>query len=92
MKSSGRFPFRMIWVFFLGTVSLIVPSIILGRFGTTTELVPTHDRIQNACLVVAGLCGLLACVTAIYLTRMLTIVQRIMLPLVFMFVTGSASF
>lgn len=60
---------------------------ILGWFDTTTELSPAHDGIQNACLVVTGLCGLLACVTAIYLTRMLTIVQRIILPLGLMFVT-----
>jgi hypothetical protein len=73
-------------------VSLIVLSIILGRFDTTTELRPRHDGIQKACLVVAGLCGLIACVTTIYLTRMLTIVQRIMLPLVFMFVTAIGIF
>ena len=39
-----------------------------------------------------GLCGLLACVTAIYFTRMLTIVQRIVLPLVLMFLTAIGIF
>ncbi len=73
-------------------MSLIILSMILGRFDTTTELAPAHDGIQNACLVVSGLCGLLACVTAIYFTRMITIVQRIVLPLVLMFLTAIGIF
>ena len=65
---------------------------ILGLFDTTTELVPTHDRVDQACFAVAGFCGLLACGTCIYLTRRLTIIQRIMLPLTFMFVTAIGIF
>jgi hypothetical protein len=85
-------PERTIWALYLGSVSLIILSMILGRFDTMTELAPAHDGIQNACVVVAGLCGLLACATAIYLTRMLTIVQRIILPLALMFVTAIGIF
>ena len=85
-------PAGMIWAFFLGSLSLILLSMILGLFDTTTELVPTHDKVDRACLAVAGLCGLLACGTGIYLTRGLTIIQRVMLPLVLMFVTAIGIF
>jgi len=65
---------------------------ILGLFDTTTELVPTHDKVDQACLGVAGLCGLLACGTGIYLTRELTVVQRVILPLVLMLETAIGIF
>jgi hypothetical protein len=85
-------PVGRIWALFLGSFSLILLSMILGLFDTTTELVPTHDKVDQACLAVAGLCGLLACGAAIYLTRGLTIIQRVMLPLVFLLVTAIGIF
>jgi len=83
---------KTIWALFLGSLSLIPLSIILGLFDTTTELVPTHDRVDQVCLAVAVFCGLLACGTGIYLTRMLTIIQRIMLPLVLMLEAAIGTF
>jgi hypothetical protein len=74
-----------IWALFLGSLSLIPLSMILGLFDTSTELLPRHDRIDQVCLAIAGLCGLFACGAGIYLTRKLTIIQRIMLPLGIMF-------
>ena len=66
---------------FFGCLSLILLAMILGRFDTTTEVFPAHERVDQACLALDALCGLLACGAGIYLTRKLTIIQRIMLPL-----------
>jgi hypothetical protein len=77
---------------FCGSLSLIPLSLILGRFDTTTELVPTHDNVAQACFVVGAVCGLIAGSMGIFLTRKLTVIQRIMLPLVFMFVTAIGVF
>jgi hypothetical protein len=77
-------PVKAIWALFLGSLSLIPVSMALGRFDNSTELFPTHVIIDQACLIFAGLCGLFACGAGIYLTKRLTIIQRIMLPLVFM--------
>ncbi len=85
-------PVKKIWVLFFGSLSLVFISIFLGLFDTTTELVPTHERVDQACFAVAGLGGLLACGTGIYLTKKLTLIQRIMLPLVFMFETAIGIF
>ena len=77
-------PVKSIWALFFGSLSLIPLSLALGWFDTTTELIPTHERLDQACLAIAALCGLLAGATCVYLTRRLTIIQRIMLPLVIM--------
>jgi hypothetical protein len=77
-------PVKKIWALFFGTLSLIPLSVVLGWFDTTTYLIPAHDKVDEACLAIAALCGLVACGTGIYLTRKLTIIQRIILPLVFM--------
>ena len=58
---------------------------ILECFDTTTELIPSHNQVDQFCLVFAGFCGLVAGGTCIYLSRGLSVVQRIVLPLVFMF-------
>jgi hypothetical protein len=83
---------RRIWAFFIGSFSFVLLSMILGLFDTTTELVPAHDKVDQACLAIAGLCSLLAFGTGIYLTKGLTLIQRVMLPLVFMFVTAIGIF
>jgi hypothetical protein len=57
----------------------------IGWFDDTTQLTPTHQNVDQVCLAIAGLCGLLALGAAIYLTRKLSVVQRIVLPLVIMF-------
>ena len=85
-------PVKGIWALFFGSLSLIPLSLILGRFDTTTELVPTHDNVAQACFAVAAACGLFACGMGIFLTRKLAVIQRIMLPLVFMFVTAIGVF
>jgi hypothetical protein len=84
LKNGQVVPVKSIWTLFFGSLSLIPLSRALGWFNTTTELIPTHERVDQACLAIAALCGLLACGTGIYLTRRLTIIQRIMLPLVIM--------
>ena len=78
-------PVKSIWALFLGALSLIPISMAVGWFDNATELIPTHEKIAQACLIFAGLCGLFAGGAGIYLTKKLTIIQRIMLPLVFMF-------
>jgi hypothetical protein len=76
---------KMIWTLFFGSLSLIPISIVLGWFDTTTELIPTHEIVAQGCFAIAALCGLLASGTAMYLTRKLSIIQRVILPLVIMF-------
>lgn len=78
-------PVKSIWALFFGSLSLIPISMALGWFDTATELVPTHAKVDEACFAIAAACGLLAAGVAIYLTRKLTTIQRIMLPLVIMF-------
>jgi hypothetical protein len=82
--SEQAVPVKSIWILFFGSLSLIPLSMALGWFDTTTELVPTHEKVDQACLAIAALCGLLVCGTGIYLTRRLAMIQRIMLPLVLM--------
>jgi hypothetical protein len=77
-------PLKRIWALLLGSLALIPLSMALGWFDTTTQLIPTHEKVDQACLAIAALCGLLACGAGIYLTATLTIIQRIMLPLVIM--------
>jgi hypothetical protein len=83
-KNQQTVPVKRIWVLFFGCLSLIPLSMVLGRLDTTTELIPTHEKVDQACLAVGALCGLLACGAGIYLTRKLSLIQRIMLPLVLM--------
>jgi hypothetical protein len=92
VKKPQTAPARTIQGLFLGSVSLLGLAAILGRFDTTTELVPTHEAIQEVSLIIGGFAGLLVCATAIYLTRMLSIIQRVMLPLGLMFVTAIGVF
>jgi hypothetical protein len=75
---------KSIWVLFFGSFALIPLSMAFGWFDTTTELVPMHEKVDEACLVIAALCGLLTCSMGIYLTRKLSVIQRVMLPLVFL--------
>jgi hypothetical protein len=92
LKSQQAVPVKRIWALFFGSFSLIPLSIALDWFNTTTELIPTHEKIDQACLAIAALCGLLTFCTGIYLTRKLTIIQRIMLPLVIMLVAAIGIF
>lgn len=77
-------PARGIWTLFLGCLSLIPLSMVVGWFDTTTELFPTHPMVDQACLAGAAICGLVAAGTAIYLSKRLTVIQRIIIPLVIM--------
>jgi hypothetical protein len=83
-----------IWVYglFFGSFSLVLLSVVVGLFDTTTELVPAHEKIQQFLLVFAGLCGLMTCGAGVYFTRGLKISQRIVLPLVFLFETAIGVF
>lgn len=92
LKDAKSVPVKSIWALFLGCVSLIPISYALGWFDTTTELIPAHERADQACLALAVLCGLLACCLGLYLTRTLTIIQRIILPIVFLFAAGGGIF
>ena len=71
-----------VWILFLSCLALIPLSIGIGWFDNTTELTPTHPKVDQACFALAGLSGLLACGAGIYLTRRLAVRQRIVLPLV----------
>ena len=77
-----------VWVLFFGSLALIILSMIFGWFDTTTELYPAHDRVDETCLVLAAVCGVTVCAAAIYLTKGLTVVQRIVLPVVLLFEAG----
>ena len=94
LSSEEQQPFsaKALWALFLGSLSLVPISLIFGLFDTTTELLPRHDEIDQTLIAVAGLCGLVVCGMGIYLTRKLTIKQRIMLPLVLTFETAIGLF
>lgn len=70
---------------FFGILALLPLSFAVGWFDTATELLPAHDSVDQFCMVFAIACGVLAGAAAIYLTRSLKWVQRIMLPLVILF-------
>lgn len=92
LENQQAIPVKRIWALFAGCLALIPLSLILGRFDTTTELIPTHENILQACFTVAALGGLLAGGAGVFLTKRLTIIQRVMLPLVFIFVTAIGVF
>ena len=92
LKNQHAVPVKSIWALFFGSLLLIPLSIALGWFDTTTELIPRHEKVDQACLAIAALCGLLAGGTGIFLTRRLTIIQRIMLPLVIVVETAIGIF
>jgi len=77
-------PVKKIWALFFGSLAWIPLFFVLGWFDTATELIPRHVGIDQACLVIAPVLGLLAGALGIYLTKKLTIRQRIVLPLLIM--------
>lgn len=81
LKDQKSVSAKGIWTLFIGCLALIPLSVALGWFDSTTELIPTHERVDQFCLALAGLCGVVACTAAIYLSRRLAIKQRIGLPL-----------
>jgi hypothetical protein len=53
---------------------------------------PRHDGVAQACLAIAGFGGLLTGVTVIYLTKGLTTIQRVILPLTLTLMTAIGIF
>ncbi len=82
LKTRDGVDVKRFYLLFFGSLLLIPISMAVGWFDNTTELLPRHERADVACLIVAGLCGVLAGGTGIYLTRKLKLSQRIVLPLV----------
>lgn len=92
LSDNAAVPVKGIWVLFFGSLALIPLSIALGWFDTTTELIPTHEKVDLACFAIATLCGLLVCTAGIHLTRNLSGAQRIVLPIVIMLEAGIGIF
>jgi hypothetical protein len=81
-----------IWILFVASLLPLGLAKFLGLFDTTTRLVPRHDQVDQACLILGLLLAIVAGATALYLTAGLTIIQRIMLPLVITFETAIGAF
>lgn len=46
------------WGWFIGLFAFLALYALLGAFDQSTEITPSHDRVLNACFLVAGLGGL----------------------------------
>lgn len=81
-----------IWALFCGFLSLIPLAMALGWLDTTTELIPSQEKVDLACFAIAAVCTLLAGGLGIYFARKLAGSQRIILPLVIMLEVAICTF
>lgn len=82
----------LLWTLYIVSLALTLLAKALGWFDRTTLLAPNHAHIDQACMALAGLGGAVFCALAIYSTRRLSIVQRIVLPLLLLLLASIGVF
>lgn len=64
----------------IGAGAAMLTYLILSSFDTTTELIPDHESISQACLMLGGLGGAVASAVALSQWKKLAIAQRVVWP------------
>lgn len=82
----------LLWTLYLVSLALALLAQALGWFDRTTLLAPSHAHIDQACMAIAVLCGVVFCALAIRSTCRLSLVQRIVLPLLLLFLSSLGAF
>jgi hypothetical protein len=80
-ETAGNAKKAMLWI--AGFLVLLFLSMLIGWFNDSTELLPNHEDVENACLVAASLCGLIFGVVGTSLSKNLRIGRRVAATLCF---------
>lgn len=64
----------------IAAAAAMLTYLILSSFDTTTELIPDHENVSQACLLLGGLGAAVATAVALLQWKKLAIAQRVMWP------------